>query len=643
MTTADTPAPAGLWGQLTTLASQMRRVLPIIARRHKVMLVLAMAVMMLNSALATAVPVLFGALVNGLTEALKEGAGTAPLLGVAELYLGLIGGVYLLRELLVVGQKYLVENACTRIERDMTVVVVSHLFKADLGAVGRERAGSLQDRVSRSVEGLVSFLTLGFTEFLPGLMAIATALAWVLFVDGRVGLVLCGVIPLYGLLALRQLTVQRASRREIIDSKQGLDAAVLERLGGLEYIRAAHTYHREVDRVEAAAEEQRKRKIRYYLSMARFDCLKALNEGFFHLLVLVLAIVLVARHSAFLLSDKGIEPGDVVMFSMLFYRVVNPMRALSATLQGAQECSLRVEDLLRLLAEPMDASFTPALTRNLSMMARVAQLYWRDLPAQVSAREPSLARGAPAIAVSDLFVEYPVEGGPPRRVLHGVSLRVEHGQMIGVAGPAGSGKSTWLKVLLRLTHPAAGEVFVGGVPLDGLSREAIGRLFGYVSQTPYLFAGTIEENIVYGSEGATPEAVRLAAALASIHDEIMAMPNGYQTAVAERGQNLSGGQRQRIALARVFLENPPILILDEATSALDNINERAVQEAVARSRADRTTVVVAHRLSTLRDADRILVFDQGRIVESGGFEELERGNGLFSRLVRSTGDVRLAS
>jgi ATP-binding cassette subfamily B protein len=642
MTTA-VPAPAGLWTQLTTLAAQMRRVLPIIARRHKVMLILAMAVMMLNSALVTAVPVLFGALVNGLTEALKEGGGAPPLLRVAEIYLGLIGGVYLLRELLVVGQKYLVENACTRIERDMTVVV-SHLFKADLGAVGRERAGTLQDQVSRSVEGLVTFLTLAFTEFLPGLMAIATALAWVLFVDARVGLVLCGVVPLYGVLALRQLTVQRASRREIIDSKQGLDAAVLERLGGLEYIRAAHTYHREVDRVEAAAEEQRKRKIRYYLSMARFDCLKALNEGFFHLLVLVLAIVLVARHSAFLLSGKGIEPGDVVMFSMLFYRVVNPLRALSATLQAAQECSLRVEDLLQLLAEPMDPSFAPALTRNLSMMARVAQLYWtKDLPAQVSAREPSLARGAPAIAVSDLFVEYPVEGGRPRRVLHGVSLTVEHGQMIGVAGPAGSGKSTWLKVLLRLTHPAAGEVFVGGVPLDGLSRESIGRLFGYVSQTPYLFAGTIEENIVYGSEGATSEAVRQAAALASIHDEIMAMPNGYQTAVAERGQNLSGGQRQRIALARVFLENPPILILDEATSALDNINERAVQEAVARSRADRTTVVVAHRLSTLRDADRILVFDQGRIVESGGFEELERGNGLFSRLVRSTGDVRLAS
>ncbi len=274
-------------------------------------------------------------------------------------------------------------------------------------------------------------------------------------------------------------------------------------------------------------------------------------------------------------------------------------------------------------------------------MARVAQLYWtRDLPAQVSIREPSLSRGNPAIVLSDLVVEYPVPGGSPRRVLQGVSLTIQHGETIGVARPAGSGKSTWLKVLLRLIHPAEGEVFVGGAPLDGLSREAVGRLFGYVSQTPYLFSGTIEENIAYGNEGATPEAVRQAAEWASIHKDVLAMPNGYQTLVAERGQNLSGGQRQRIALARIFLKDPPILILDEATAALDNINERAVQDSLARARTRRTTIVVAHRLSTLRDADRIVVFDRGQIVETGTFAELEAGSGLFGRLVHSSSDSR---
>ena len=144
------------------------------------------------------------------------------------------------------------------------------------------------------------------------------------------------------------------------------------------------------------------------------------------------------------------------------------------------------------------------------------------------------------------------------------------------------------------------------------------------------------ENLIYGQEDATPLEVRRAAELARIHDEIMAMPAAYESRVAERGQNLSGGQRQRIALARVFLKNPPILLLDEATAALDNINEKAVREALAATRADRTTILVAHRLTTLNDADEILVFDKGRIVERGAFKELEQAGGLFARLVRSS-------
>src|SRR5207248_8926846 len=135
-----------------------------------------------------------------------------------------------------------------------------------------------------------------------------------------------------------------------------------------------------------------------------------------------------------------------------------------------------------------------------------------------------------------------------------------------VAGRSGSGKSTWIKVLLRLVHPCGGRVTVGGVPLEDLPRETIGQAFGYVGQTPFVFAGTVAENIAYGNEGATPEDIRHAAELAHLHDEIMALPDGYETAVTERGQNLSGGQRQRLAIARILLKGPPILILDEATS-----------------------------------------------------------------------------
>jgi ATP-binding cassette subfamily B protein len=176
-------------------------------------------------------------------------------------------------------------------------------------------------------------------------------------------------------------------------------------------------------------------------------------------------------------------------------------------------------------------------------------------------------------------------------------------------------------------------VLFGGVPLEEISRESIGQLIGYVGQSPFVYAGTVAENIAYGCLGATPEAIRRAAAMACIHDEILAMPHGYDSLVSERGQNLSGGQRQRIALARLFLRDLPILILDEGTSALDTISERNVQRALAAAREDRTVILVAHRLSTLLDADRILVFDGGKIVETGTYEELLDRRGVFSELI----------
>jgi ATP-binding cassette subfamily B protein len=174
---------------------------------------------------------------------------------------------------------------------------------------------------------------------------------------------------------------------------------------------------------------------------------------------------------------------------------------------------------------------------------------------------------------------------------------------------------------------------LGGVPIDSVSRESIGRLVGYASQAPFIFAGTIADNIRYGRPDATDDAVRAAAERACIHDEIMQMPGGYQCLVGERGRNLSTGQQQRLSLARVFLKAPPILVLDEGTSALDTISERHVQRAIDLARKDRTIIIVAHRLSTLLDVDRIYVFQKGKIVESGTYGDLYQQGGVFTELV----------
>jgi ATP-binding cassette subfamily B protein len=301
-----------------------------------------------------------------------------------------------------------------------------------------------------------------------------------------------------------------------------------------------------------------------------------------------------------------------VTFSVLFLNVMTPLTEVHRVIDEGHESSLRVGDLLELLAEPIDPSFT--LTRT---------------------GTPRLKVGEPAIEVENLNVLYVTPQGKHLHAVHNLSLVIRHGETIGIAGRSGCGKSTFLRVLLRLLHPDSGILFLGGVPIHEVARTDISQLLGYVGQSPFVFAGTIAENIAYGTEHASLEDIERAARMAHLHEEILELPGGYQTVITERGGNLSGGQRQRLAIARILLKQPPVLILDEATSALDNLSERAVQQALGVTSTDRTTIIVAHRLSTLRDADRIFVFDEGKIVETGNYIELVQQGGLFSELVLS--------
>jgi ATP-binding cassette subfamily B protein len=576
---------------------QAWRLVPI---KHKLGLAGAGGIMAAVSLCNVSVALLLGKLVDAVNRSPYP---------VAADILSLLAVVYLLRETLNVARRYLVENICTRLQRDTCVRVVNHLMKINLVSFSKEKIGTLNGRIYRSVEGFIRFLRISFLDSIPALLTGLFALIAALCKRPLLGIVMLGVIPTAVYLTIRQLLLQKDVRLKLNRSCDEIDGAIVEQLSGIEYVRSANTYTQEIKRLARAAEKRRVMELLYYFQMALFGSAKAFNEGFFHVVVLGVAVYYAITHPGL---DGTIPTGDIVTFSVLFLNVMTPLSELHRVLVEGYESSLRVGDLLEMLAEPLDPSF--------------------HLPCS---REPRLRPGLPAIVVNHLHVKHVTAKGKKIHALKGLSLTIRHGETIGIAGRSGSGKSTFVRILLRLVHPDSGEVFLGGVRLEEVSRADISKQIGYVGQAPFVFSGTIAENIAYGNENATMEEIRRAAELAHLHDEIMQMPGGYNALVTERGGNLSGGQRQRLAIARILLKQPPILILDEATSALDNISERVVQQALGVHSADRTTILVAHRLSTLRDADRIFVFENGRIAEVGPYRELVRQGGLFRELVLS--------
>ena len=577
---------AGLAGELREIARRGRDVWRIVPGGQKLALGGAVLVMGVASLAATAIPVCLGLLVNAINPDTHRGVARSELGRSAVMFLVLIGLAYLVKESLGVLRRYLVERTCTRIDRDMFVRVVGHLMRVDLASLGHEQVGALHGRISRGVDGFVRFLRISFLDFLPAILTGSFALLAALTKRPGIALAMAGVAPLSIGLTIWQLVTQKGVRLGLLRCRERMDGTVVEQLSGLDYVRAAHTEARETERVARVAEGRRVTELRHHFEMSLFGSAKALNEGLFHLIVVAFAVALCLNGS--------ISYGDILMFSVLFLNVMSPLNEIHRFVDETHECSLKVGDLLDLLARPEDRAFAPA-----------------------APREPRLEIGDPLFVSEHLVVEYATADGQVRRALDGLTMTIRHGETIGVAGRSGCGKTTWLRVLMRLAHPSSGFAAFGGVDLESVTRDAIGRMVGYVGQNPFVFSGTIAENIAYGMDGASPDRIRSAARMACLHDEILAMPGGYDARVSERGQNLSGGQRQRLALARVFLKNPPILILDEATSALDSISERRIQAAIASARADRTVILVAHRLSTLMDADRILVFDSGRLVESG--------------------------
>ena len=278
-------------------------------------------------------------------------------------------------------------------------------------------------------------------------------------------------------------------------------------------------------------------------------------------------------------------------------------------------------------------------TNSLFMQAPALAMFFEVLDTRAAVQDlpgaVPLERVEGRVAFENIVFSY--ESG--RKALDGIDFTVEPGRTVALVGETGAGKSTVMGLLLRQYDPQQGRVLIDGTDLRRVTLDSLRANIGVVFQESLLFFRTIEENLKVGRPEATEEEMIEAARLAQAHDFILRQPRGYQTLIGERGSNLSGGERQRLAIARVILKNPPILILDEATSALDSATEARVQQAFQALMQGRTTLVIAHRLATIRNADQILVFGQGRILERGSYAELARGDGPFARLVAAQSDA----
>ncbi|NTU46067.1 ABC transporter ATP-binding protein [Candidatus Roizmanbacteria bacterium] len=583
--------------ELKEIIVGIKRTVGLLNSREKKNLYLASFIMLVTGFLTNIPAVILGKLVDTIV-----GASPLPLNSVIP-FIALIIIVILVREALNVVRKLLVETIATQTDKVQTVQVIERLLKADIGGyVYQQQIGSLHGRIFRSMQGLIRMIKLIFLDFLPIFFAALAAIGIALLQKPILASVMILVIPTGLFLIMKQVSSQKGIRVALLRGKEQVDGKVVEMLGGIETIRVMNTVPFEIQKVKTIAEHQRTIEMQHHVSMALFDAAKYLNEGFFYIVVIMLSI--------YFASQGIISKGDILVYSILFLSITNPLREIHRILDQAHESSLQVNDLYHLLHQPLDISFH-ASEKNFIM---------------------NESTNKPAIFVKNLSFSYKKSD---MEILKEVNLTIHNGETIGIVGASGCGKTTFIHILLKLIHNYQGDVSFFDQKLETISRKTIAQKIAYVPQKPFIFSGTIRENILYGSTRAISDKELVTAAEnAQIREEIEKSLGGFDGNVSENGTNLSGGQRQRIALARVMLQSPELIIFDEATSALDNTNEACIQNNIEKIFKGKTIISIAHRLTTLKNADRIIVFDSGRIVQEGTFDTLSNTEGLFQNFLQ---------